>query len=136
MILDRALLENVEQTAQKVAGVVSRYRASLVDGGMSEPEAWTLAQRLEERLLGPVFQHAEAELSPAPWVDIEALFVTIVNLQLVLGQQPDACAAVKYMAACGVRLRALTAAETNRLSARTSIDPHAVTAAFSLHRNG
>jgi hypothetical protein len=134
MILDRALLENVERSTKDVARVVAEYRKSLVDGGMPEPEAWTLAIRLEERLLGPVFQQAEAQLAPAPWVDVEALFVTIVNLQLFLGQRPDACSAVKYMATCGVRLRPLTGSEANRLGARTTIDPHAVAAAFSLHR--
>ncbi len=133
MILDRALLENVEQSTRDVARVVAEYRKNLIGGGMPEPEAWTLAIRLEERILGPVFQQAEAELAPAPWVDVEALFVTVVNLQLVLGQQPDPCSAVKYMATCGVKLRPLTATEVNRLAARTSIDPHAVAAAFSLH---
>lgn len=134
MILDRALLENVEHTTRNVARVVAGYRQQLVDGGMAEPEAWTLAQRLEERLLGPVFQSAARDLAPAPWADVEALFVTVVNLQLVLGQQPNACAAVKYMATCGMKLRAVSAAEANRLASRTSIDPHAVAAAFTIHR--
>lgn len=99
-----ALFGTVQDITREVAQVVASYRRELVAGGMPDAEAWALAQRLEERLLGPVYDQAEAELQPAPWEDIEALFVAVVNLQLVLGQAPDAQGAVAYMRAAGVRI--------------------------------
>lgn len=130
MTLDRALLENVEATTRQVAKLVATYRRQLDDEGLPPDEAWAMARRLEERLLGPVFETAERELSPAPWADLEALFVAVINLQLVLGQAPDAVSAVRYMRQAGVKVRTLTFEEADRLSSRASIPAADVWYAF------
>lgn len=132
MSLDRAIIENVETSVRQAAKIVASYRRQLESDGMPTAEAWALTQRLEERMLGPLFQNAERGLAPAPWADIEALFVAVVNLQLVLGQAPEPAAVVRYMKQSGVRVRALTTTEADRLWERTSIDPALVIAAFLL----
>jgi len=49
------ILEQLTGLTGDVAKAVETYRRQLVEEGMPEPEAWALAQKLEERLLGPAF---------------------------------------------------------------------------------
>lgn len=41
---------------------LASHKEALVDSGLSVPEAWALCQRVEERLLGPAMDMAEARL--------------------------------------------------------------------------
>lgn len=124
------MIDQLQDTIRGVARVIGEYRAELEASGMDEAEAWALTQRLEERMLGPVLDGAEAELQPAPWVDIEALFVLAVQLQLVLGQAPDPMAAVRYMRDAGVRIREITDDEAVQLAKRVPISATQIRIAF------
>lgn len=62
MSRDRELLEAVESATRLIARIVGAYRKQLDAEGVNPNEAWALTQRLEERLLGPVFADAEAQL--------------------------------------------------------------------------
>lgn len=46
--------------------ILVAYRGRLEEGGMSAAEAWALAQRLEERLLGPLYDDAERMVREGP----------------------------------------------------------------------
>lgn len=127
-------LFDIQDITQGVAKVVAGYRSQLRAEGMSDAEAWALAQRMEERLLGPVYDAAEAELQPAPWADIEALFVAVVNLQLVMGQMPEPWGAVRYMASAGVHIPQPTAQQCRQLAGRTVLAEDAVRRAFETVR--
>jgi len=126
------LLGTVQDITEWVAKVIATYRQKLQDEGVGEAEAWALAQRLEERLLGPIFDDAEAELKPAPWTDIEALFIAVVNLQLILGQAPNAFGAVQYMRDAGVKVPAPTGEQVALLAVRTPLSAEEIQRAFRL----
>ena len=56
------LLDQLSGLTGEVAKQVASYKRKLMDEGMDEDEAWTLAQRLEERLLGEPFDAASRGL--------------------------------------------------------------------------
>ena len=53
------MLDQITGLTGEVAQQVAAYKKKLIAEGMTEVEAWALAQRLEERLMGPVFDDAE-----------------------------------------------------------------------------
>lgn len=52
-------LDQLSGLTGDVSRAVATYKRQLIDEGMSEAEAWALAQKLEERLLGDAFDAAE-----------------------------------------------------------------------------
>jgi hypothetical protein len=56
------LLEQYMAISLEVQGMLRSHKASLMEAGWSEPEAWALCQRVEERILGPMIDQAEAAL--------------------------------------------------------------------------
>lgn len=55
----RLSLLDLAAIAHEVAKLIRKYRATLEAAGIDPAEAWALGQRLEERLLGPLFDDAE-----------------------------------------------------------------------------
>jgi len=131
---DRALMDRVQDIVHEVAGIVADYRKKLEDGGMDPVEAWAMAQRMEERLLGPVFDGAATQLQPSPWEDIEAIFVAAVDLQLAFAQGPTAWEAVRYMMNAGVQIPDLTFDQCVLLAERSPMSQAEIRDAFSRGR--
>lgn len=46
----------------EVQTMLARHKTALVQSGWTEPEAWALCQRVEERILGPAMDLAETRL--------------------------------------------------------------------------
>jgi len=132
---DRALMDHVQDVVHEVAEIVAGYRKQLEDQGMDRNEAWAMAQRMEERLLGPVFDGAAAQLQPSPWEDIEALFVAAVDLQLAFAQGPTAEAAVRYMMNAGVRIPDITFDQCVKLAGRSPMSQAEIRQAFTRGRS-
>ncbi len=51
--------DELQTLTRGIGKVVSTYRYQLEENGVPKDEAWALAQRLEERLLGPLYDAAE-----------------------------------------------------------------------------
>lgn len=60
-IEDQRLFERVQDLIRRVAILVAGYRRDLEQTGMPRDEAWVLAQKVESRLLDPIFDAAEAD---------------------------------------------------------------------------
>lgn len=56
-LLDQLMAFNLE-----VQGKLRQFNRDLVELGYTDAEAWAIARTLEERLLGPVVDHAAREL--------------------------------------------------------------------------
>lgn len=84
MSLDRALLEDVEACVRLVAKIVAAYRTQLAAEGLGDAEAWALTQRLEERLLGPMFADAEVRLRRS--AELTSIVARFMSLGLTEGE--------------------------------------------------
>ncbi len=101
---------------------------------MSPAEASALAQRFEQRLLRPILNDPVTEVHPAPWADIEAFFVAVVELQLAMGHAPDAVAAVDYMSRSGLAIPDISPADARCLAQRVPMSSTAIYSAFRFGR--
>lgn len=62
-------LEQLTGLTGDVAKSVAIYKRQLIEEGMSEAEAWALAQKLEVRLLGPAFDDTEEFIKDVEHMD-------------------------------------------------------------------
>lgn len=65
----RHLLDQTMAFHLEVQGKLKQFERDLIELGYSKPEAWALARNLEERILGPVLDHASRTLPLEQTVD-------------------------------------------------------------------
>jgi len=124
------MLVSIQRLARETSRIIDAYRREVERRGASPAEASAAARQLQDRLLGSVLHDVPVEARPAPWTDVVAFFVAVVELQMALGHAPDAVAAVNFMSRSGLLLPDISPSDARSLARRVPVPPTVIYSAF------